>query len=186
MLDLETTGLSRYYHKITEIAAIRLDKDKIKREFHTLVNPQVRIPRFITNLTGIDNKMVKDAPTIKEIMPAIRKFLGSDIIVAHNAAFDYGFLSYNSEKYLKNPLENNKLCTKKLANRLVPDLPSKKLEHLCHHFNINNQQAHRALGDVYATTELFNKFRLMLEQQNIITPEAIIKFEKSPRQSIKF
>ena len=72
VVDIETTGLSKHYHKIIEIAAAKIEKGKIKKEFQTLINPEVRIPNFITRLTGIDNEMVKDAPLIEESIP---KFL---------------------------------------------------------------------------------------------------------------
>jgi len=96
VLDIETTGLSRYIHKITEIAAVKVKDNKIIEEYQTLVNPETKIPRFITRLTGIDNEMVKDAPTINEVMPGLLKFLGNHTIVAHNATFDYGFIAYNA------------------------------------------------------------------------------------------
>ena len=75
VLDIETTGLSKYYHKITEIAALKVKDKEIVDEFHTLINPKVLIPPFITRLTGIDNKMVKDAPSISKIMPHFIDFL---------------------------------------------------------------------------------------------------------------
>jgi DNA polymerase III epsilon subunit family exonuclease len=184
VLDIETTGLSRYSNKITEIAAVIVKDGKIHDEFHTLVNPEVRIPGFITKLTGIDNAMVKDAPKIRSVMPEFVKFLGDHIIVAHNASFDYGFLDENAVSSIGKGLTNEVLCTRKLANRLVPDLPSKKLSCLCEHFGVSNQQAHRAKGDVYATVEIFNNFLMMLKQKEITAPEEILRFQDMQRSKI--
>lgn len=183
VVDIETTGLSKTRHKITEIAALRVQKGMVKDEFHTLVNPEARIPSFITRLTGIDNELVKDAPTIKEVMPQFTDFMGNDILVAHNASFDHGFLMQNAMKAGLD-FDNYKLCTRKLANRLLPELPTKKLGALCEHFSITNIQAHRAKADALATVGVFNQFCNMLEEQNISTPEQIMLFERSPRKRL--
>ena len=180
VIDIETTGLSKYYHKITEIAAVLVNNGKIKKQFQTLVNPEVHIPSFITRLTGIDDDLVEDAPLIHEAMPDFLKFLGNRIFVAHNATFDYGFLNHSAE----NEIENSRLCTRKLANRLVPDLHSKKLGILCEHFGIKNNQAHRAMGDALATAELLNYFFEILNKKGFSTPKDILKFEKMPRKKI--
>ncbi|USN56193.1 MAG: hypothetical protein H6765_11265 [Candidatus Peribacteria bacterium] len=93
--------------------------------FQSLVNPGKSIPPYITHLTGISNQMVASAPTIQEILPDFLAFLGSNIFVAHNAAFDHGFLAGSAEKHLQHTWTNAVLCTRKLANRVVPDLPRK-------------------------------------------------------------
>jgi DNA polymerase III epsilon subunit family exonuclease len=180
VIDIETTGLSKHYHKITEIAAVIVNNGKIKKQFQTLVNPESHIPSFITRLTGIDDDMVEDAPLIHEAMPKFLKFLGDKVFVAHNASFDYGFLNHNAENGIGNP----KLCTRKLANRLVPNLHSKKLGVLCEHFGIRNNQAHRAMGDALATAELLNNFFAIMNKKGFSTPEDIIRFENMPRRKI--
>jgi len=180
VIDIETTGLAKYYHKITEIAAVRVNKGKIKDQFQTLVNPETHIPSFITRLTGIDDEMVKDAPLINEVMPKFTKFLGNKIFVAHSASFDHGFLNHNAEDEIKNP----RLCTRKLANRLLPDLYSKKLGVLCEHFGIKNNQAHRAMSDTLVTVEILNNFIGMLKEKGFKNPKDILKFEKMPRKKI--
>lgn len=109
--------------------------------------------------------MVQDAPTIDKALPEFFDFLGNHIFVAHNATFDHGFLNHNGRVHLDTPIENNILCTRKLANRLVPELPSKRLEILCEHFNITNQRAHRAMGDVMATVEVFKQFLDILRRK---------------------
>ncbi len=184
VIDIETTGLSKHYHKITEIAAARVRNGKIVKSYQTLVNPKVRIPSFITNLTGIDNKMVKDAPTIKQALPSFAKFLRDDIFVAHNATFDFGFLEHNLRTYHKYHLLNDRLCTRKLANRLYPELPRRRLGDLCEFLHTKNAQSHRALGDVKATAEVFSNMLCLLNERGISEIEDIIKFEKSPAKRI--
>jgi len=184
VIDIETTGLSKNRHAITEIAAARVVKGKITRRFQTLVNPQVRIPSFITRLTGIDNELVEDAPLIKEVLPSFMKFIKNDVFVAHNATFDYGFIDRNLQIYHNYELNNKKLCTRKLANRIFPDLHSKRLGVLCEHLDIVNSNAHRAMSDVEATVEVFNHMLKRMENKNIVTTKDILKFEKLPIRRI--
>lgn len=178
VLDIETTGLSKYRHKITEIAAVKIKKGKVVGKFHSLVNPKVRIPSFITKLTGIDNELVKNEPLIHEVLPDFLSFVQDEVIIAHCATFDHGFLSKNCEEH-NLVFQNTKLCTRKLANRLLTELPSKKLSCICEHFNLNNKQAHRAMSDTLVTADIFSRFLNMLSKQNIKEQEDVIKFESS-------
>lgn len=180
VIDIETTGLSRHYHKITEIAAAKVRNNKITKTYHTLVNPKVNIPYFITRLTGIDNEMVKEAPVIDKVLPSFVDFLGDDVFVAHNATFDFGFLEHNLRVYHNYKLDNSRLCTRKLANRLFPKLPRKRLCDLCELMNISNSSEHRAMGDVKATAEVFANMLKLMENKGIYRVDDIMKFEKSP------
>ncbi len=177
VVDIETTGLSKNRHAITEIAAVKFLDGKVVGEFQSLVNPETHIPSFITRLTGIDDSMVADAPTIDKVIPEFLDFLGNSVIVAHNATFDYGFLQVNAEKFLGSGLSNEKLCTRKLANRLLPDLHSKRLSCLCQYFDIENEQAHRAMGDVRATAQVFEEFLEMMSEKGFKSKEDVQKFE---------
>jgi DNA polymerase III epsilon subunit family exonuclease len=179
VLDIETTGLSKHAHRITEIGAIKIENSRIKDKFHTLVNPQTLIPPFITSLTGIDNNMVKDSPPIKEVMPQFKKFLECKPLVGHCVTFDYGFLDYNSQIYLSQKIENLKICTRKLSRRLVPDLKSYKLSSLCEKFNINNSLTHRAMSDVQVTYKIFKELIPLMQKRGINNVEHIINFQNS-------
>ncbi|MBI2572814.1 3'-5' exonuclease [Candidatus Woesearchaeota archaeon] len=178
VVDIETTGLSKNFHRITEIAAAKIRNGQIVDSYQTLINPQTPIPAFITQLTGINNKMVQNAPTISNVIPAFTDFLGKDVFVAHNAAFDFGFLEHNSRMH-GFELQNSRVCTRKLANRLFPELPRKRLSDLCSHLNITNVQAHRAMGDVQATALVFNNMLSILHQKGISNVDDILKFERS-------
>ena len=119
-------------------------------EFSTLINPLVTIPASITNLTGIDNLMVADAPTAREVTPAIADFLGNAIFVAHNAQFDWGFVSHTAMRNRVSTI-NPQLCTVKLSRIILPNLPSKSLGPVAAALNITIPERHRASGDAYAT-----------------------------------
>jgi len=164
IVDIETTGLNKERNRITEIAALRFDGENIVDEYHTLVNPQVIISPFIEKFTGISQEMVSGAPCIEDVLPGFLDFLGDDIFVAHHAAFDVGFLSYAIHVHLGHQWKHQVLCTRKLANRLLHFLPSKKLGALCEYFGIVNTQAHRAMADALATTHVFQHFLHMLLQ----------------------
>jgi DNA polymerase-3 subunit epsilon len=121
--------------------------------------------------------MVKDAPTIDKALADFFDFIEDHILVAHNATFDYGFLHNNGIRHLNRPIENCTLCTRKLANRLVSELPSKRLECLCERFNITNENAHRAMGDVMATTKVFEQFLKILKNKGIEDKSDILEFQ---------
>lgn len=167
IIDLETTWLSPYKHGITEVAAVRFDGEKVIDTFQTLVNPERHIPTFITKLTGINNEMVQNSPTIKEVLPDFVSFLGEDIFVAHNISFDLWFLNYARYEHTWCYFENPKLCTRKLARHLVPELTKRNLWILCEHFGITNTRAHRALSDVYATTELLKNYLRIAKEKEL-------------------
>ena len=184
ILDIETTGLSAWRHRITEIAALKFINRNLVDEFVTLVNPLVPIPRFITRLTGIDDPMVRDKPTIDRIIGDLSDFMEDIPIVAHNATFDYNFIDYNMRKHLNLRFTNPKICTARLARRLVPFLPSKRLSSLCQFFDINNVSEHRAKGDSLATAEIFNIMLDMMKKRGIEDLDGILKLQRSRIQSI--
>lgn len=177
VLDIETTGLSRFSDGITELAGVRVRDHSIVDEFQTLVNPQRHIPSFITRLTGISDDMVEDAPKIVDALPEFLDFIGPRTIIAHNATFDYGFLHQHAKSYCGIHWDNEKLCTRKLANRMLPELPSKRLDALCSHFNVVNTQAHRAMADVVATNQIFSHLLRRLHKIDIRSKEDIFRFE---------
>ncbi len=178
VVDIETTGLSAYYHQITEISAVKYSQGQLV-DFTTLVNPQARIPRFITKLTGIDNEMVADAPLIQEVMPQFMQFLGEDVFVGHNATFDFNFLNHAAHSHLGYGISNDCLCTCKLARRLLMDLPRKNLSSVCQHFDVRNDATHRAKGDAMATMQVLEKMLDLLKEKKIESISDILSFQKS-------
>ena len=177
VLDLETTWLSKFKHKITEIAAIKFDWENILWTFQTLINPERNIPSEITRLTGITNEMVENAPLFSEIIPDFLDFIQDNIIVAHNASFDYWFLSENIYRHTWQRITNECLCTRKLSSRLLPDLPKKNLWSLCEYYWLTNQRAHRAMWDTQVTVEIFRNLLNLLKEKWIRNSFEIIDFQ---------
>ncbi len=156
IVDIETTGGSAASSGITEIAIHVHDGERVVQHFTTLINPQQRVPDFITALTGINNAMVASAPTFNEVAKTIFDLLSNTVFVAHNVNFDYSFVHHQLKK-CGYELNVNKLCTVRLSRKVFKDLPSYSLGKLCKSLNINVDDRHRADGDAKATVVLFNK-----------------------------
>ena len=153
IIDIETTGNGVKGNKITEIAIFLFDGKKIVNEFTSLVNPQCPIPRFITGLTGIDDDTVKNAPTFSEIAEQVLAFTQDCIFVAHAVNFDYGVIK-EEFRQLNISFARKKLCTVRLARKLIPGMPSYSLGKLCSSLGIPLTDRHRARGDAAATVRL--------------------------------
>jgi DNA polymerase-3 subunit epsilon len=154
ILDVETTGGNAIHDKITEIAIYLHDGVSIRKEYSTLINPECSIPPFIARLTGIDNEMVRDAPKFYEVAKDIIEITDGATIVAHNAPFDYGFISHEY-KSLGYTFTRDYLCTVRLSRKLIPGYKSYSLGNLCNTLGIPLFNRHRAGGDALATVQLF-------------------------------
>lgn len=153
VVDLETTGGSAQYGKITEVAIYVFDGEKIVDEFTSLINPECPIPANITRLTGISNEMVADAPRFFEVAKEIVQFTEGHIFVAHNVNFDYKFLQEEFRR-LGYAFRRETLCTVRLARRSVPGQPSYSLGKLTKSLGISLTNHHRAAADARATVDL--------------------------------
>lgn len=154
VIDIETTGLRAGKEKITEIAILLHDGEKVTDSFSSLVHPEQKIPYFITQLTGITDQMVTHAPKFYEIARQIVEMTEDTIIVGHNVRFDYSFLRAEFQS-LGYQFQRKTLDTVKLSRKLLPGHSSYSLGKLCKALNITHQSRHRALGDALATAELF-------------------------------
>jgi DNA polymerase-3 subunit alpha (Gram-positive type) len=156
IFDLETTGAKAPPCRVTEIGAFRVRNGEVTDKFHTLVNPEMPIPPFISSLTGISNSMVSDAPVFGDIADSFLEFIGDSVLVAHNARFDMGFLDYEIGRiYEDYRLANPSLCTVQLSRRLLPEIENHKLNTVARHFSIDLINHHRASDDAYATARIF-------------------------------
>lgn len=161
-LDLETTGLSPIGDKIIEIAIIKINKDGSTETFQSLINPERPIPPITIDIHHITDQMVKNEPRIDEVLPRAINFIGRAAVIAHNAKFDMGYLSYNAQ-LLKLSFPGNPIyCTCQMARRTMKQLNRHSLSFLCEHFEIVNENHHRALDDTKACMELF--FKLIEER----------------------
>jgi len=154
IIDIETNGGSLRNSKITEIAIYKHDGEKVVDSFISLINPETDIPEFITQLTGISNKMVFDAPKFYEVAKDIIEITKDAIFVAHSVNFDYTIIR-NEFNNLGFDFNREKLCTVKLSRKLMPLQPSYSLGKLCDNLGIAINGRHRAGGDAEATVKLF-------------------------------
>lgn len=182
ILDIETTGGKYNEEGITEIAIYRFDGHEIVDQFCSLVNPEKNIQPFVVNLTGINNKMLYNAPKFYEVAKRVIEITKDCIIVAHNAQFDNRILATEFDR-LGYSFEKETLCTVELSKKLLPNLPSYSLGKLVRSLGIPISDRHRAQGDAKATVELF---KLLLEKDikkeiisNIIKKDA--KRQLDPR-----
>jgi DNA polymerase-3 subunit epsilon len=154
VIDLETTGGSLKATKITEIAILITDGEKIIDEYSSLVNPERSIPPFITRLTGITDKMVEKAPKFYEIAKDILDFIKDAVFVAHNVGFDYNVLR-SEYKSLGFDFRATQLCTVRTSRYVLPGHASYSLGKLTNDLDIVLHDRHRAMGDARATALLF-------------------------------
>jgi DNA polymerase-3 subunit epsilon len=173
IIDVETTGGTK--NKITDISIYTTDCKTIVREFHTLVNPNIPIPYFITRLTGISNEMVENAPYFHEVAKQVLEATRDSIFVAHNVNFDFNVIK-NEFKELGYAFSRKKLCTVKLSRKIIPGHKSYSLGKICADLDIPIHGRHRAKGDAFATLQLFKLLYNKTDDvffQNLITHRQI-------------
>ena len=154
IIDIETTGGSAVYERITEIAVFIYDGKKVVNQFTSLVNPGQPIPYYITKLTGINDQMVENAPSFEQLAKKIDQITQGCFFVAHNVSFDYNFVREEFRR-LGVKFERKTLCTVRLSRKLIPGKRSYSLGNLCAEIGINIKDRHRASGDALATVKLF-------------------------------
>ncbi len=154
VFDLETTGSNQKSDKIIEIGLVKIENLKIVKTKDFLINPEMKIPEFIQNLTGISQESVKTSPIIEDVIDEIVSFMGDSILVAHNISFDIPFF-YSVLKRLKRPpLKNKTLCTNLMTKYLMPTLVNSNLNYMCSIFHIPLNKAHKAIDDASASAQL--------------------------------
>lgn len=158
VVDVETTGgQAGGVDRVTEVAAVHVDGDRVSLAFHSLINPERSIPWHITRLTGIDDTMVRGAPTFRDIAGEFAAHLVGRVFVAHNARFDFGFLEAEFARVAPTPLGDllmAQLCTVRLSRKLLAHLPRRNLDAVSHHYGVSITDRHRASGDALATAEV--------------------------------
>ncbi|MBW8880054.1 MAG: VRR-NUC domain-containing protein [Asticcacaulis sp.] len=155
VVDVETTGGRSVNDRITEIAAVKVRGGRTIAEWHSLINPERRIPGYITQLTGISNDMVRDAPKFAEIADDLAAFLSGAVFVAHNVNFDHGFIAAEYRR-LERRFHAPKLCTVAGMRKYYPGHGSYSLGALTREYGIRLDNHHRALDDARAAAELLH------------------------------
>ncbi|AZK47756.1 PolC-type DNA polymerase III [Paenibacillus lentus] len=156
VFDIETTGLSVTQNKIIEIAAVKMVEGKEVDRYATFVNPHVRIPYNIQQLTNINDDMVKDAPDVEPVLKEFVEFVGDAILVAHNARFDIDFVNAKLKELGLSQLNNPVLDTLELARMLFPTMKNHRLNTLAAKYKVSLENHHRAIDDTLALGEILN------------------------------
>ncbi len=155
-VDLETTGLEAKRDKIIEIGAIHVVNGREIAAFHSMVNPHRRLKEQITELTGITDDMVENAPDIGDIIEEFAEFCGQAPLLGHRIMFDYSFLKRAAVNHGV-PFEKNGIDTLKLCRHFLPEDQPKNLSAACEFFGIRRKKAHRALEDARDAHYLYQR-----------------------------
>lgn len=174
-LDLETTGLEPKKDRIIEIGAVKIKDGVIEAEYGTLVNPQMKIPDRIRELTGIGDEMVEDSPMIQDALRELVGFCKDLPLLGHNIMFDYRFVKHSAVN-LGMEFEKQGVDTLKLARCLLPDLESRSLQSLRCYYQIPQEDAHRALEDARTTYRLYEKLKEEFQEgrEELFAPRDLI------------
>ena len=188
VIDFETTGLSPNLGERTiEVGAVLIQNDQIIGRYQSLMNPGVRISGFIESYTGITNRMLASAPSIKEVMGELKEFIGSYQLVAHNASFDSRFLDAEFAR-INHKRKNEFACSLMMARRIYPEAPNHKLETLVRYKNLKTDGVHhRALADAEMTAHLWMRMIEDIKQKYNFEhiPFSIIqKISKTPKNKV--
>ncbi len=177
VVDVETTGGSYGRgHRVTEIAIYEVCGGVVDGEYRSLVNPGRTIPRHITVLTGISNRMVSSAPFFDHIAADVLARLEGRIFVAHNVRFDWGWVSRQLAEAIGEVPNVERLCTVKMARRLLPRLRRRNLDTLARHFGIDVTDRHRAHGDALATARILIRLLDEAGRQGLVDLDALRAF----------
>ena len=171
ILDIETTGGKFNEEGITEIAIYKFDGLTVVDQFISLINPEKPIQDFVVKLTGINNKMLRNAPKFFEVAKRIIEITKNTTLVAHNTEFDIRILKTEFNR-LGYHYQKNSICTIELSRKLIPDEESYSLGKLCKSLGIPMSNRHRASGDAKATVQLF-KLLLTKDHSKKIVEESI-------------
>ena len=189
--DLETTGLRPETDQIIEIGALKVVDGKVTDRFMEFVKPDAPITSAITKITGITNEMVSSARPTEEIIRDFIAFCGDHILIGHNVMFDYKFTKRYANQY-GYAFEKKGIDTLKIARKVHADFPSKSLEALCNHYEIQNQAAHRAYHDALATAKLYQCLMHYFEEahSNLFEPAPLLyklpKVQPATKKQIEY
>lgn len=178
VVDVETTGMrAGFGDRITEIAVAVVQGGRREIVFESLVNPERPIPRAICSITNITDEMVRHAPRFADLAERVLAVLAGRIFVAHNARFDWNFVSAELRRSRDLTLGGTRLCTVRLARRLVRGVRSCGLDNLCRFFGFHNRARHRAGGDALVTAELLCRLLALAREEGARTLQDLASIE---------
>jgi DNA polymerase III subunit epsilon len=178
VVDVETTGMRAIAgDRITEVAVAVVHGGRREIVFESLVNPERPIPRAIRSLTHITDDMVRHAPRFADLAGQLMMALAGRVFVAHNARFDWNFLSAELRRTRALTLDGSRLCTVRLARRLVKGIRSCGLDSLCRFFGFDNRARHRAAGDALVTADLLCRLLTLARDEGARTLQDLALIE---------
>lgn len=182
VVDVETTGagLNRG-DRVMEVAVVYLKNGEVTTALEMLVNPQRPISPFAARLTGIRWDMLHESPTFSDVAERVHAALEGRVFVAHNMRFDWRFLSMELRRATGRAVSGARLCTVKLARRLLPHLPRRNLDTLAWHYDVSIIGRHRAGGDARATARILQYLLADARRRDIDTWEHLAAFMRLPR-----
>jgi DNA polymerase-3 subunit epsilon len=185
VLDVETTGLSASTNNIIEIGIIKVQNNVIIDQYSSFINPGRTIPMYITNITGLTDDDVYDAPFFEDVAYDISEFLNDSIVVGHNLQFDMSFIKRELRLAGVEDFKPLQVCTLKIARRLFPQLKSRSLGNLAHYFNIKPIDSHRATGDAETTALILNRIiKILHDDFDIKNVKQLIEFQFLPGTTV--
>ena len=185
VVDVETTGArAGFGDRITEVAVAVVHGGRREIVFESLVNPERPIPRAVCAITNITDEMVRHAPRFSDLAERLLTVLSGRVFVAHNARFDWNFISAELRRSRDLSLDGTRLCTVRLARRLVRGVRSCGLDNLCRFFGFRNSARHRAGGDALVTAELLHRLLTLAREEGARTLQdlALIESRRSKRR----
>jgi DNA polymerase-3 subunit epsilon len=170
VVDVETTGSrSSGADRVMEVAVVLVQGSRREVVFDSLVNPRMFIPPRVAGLTGISKQMVSRAPDFDTVADQILAVLAGRVFVAHNARFDWAFLTSEMRRARGLGLTGSMLCTVRLAKQLLPQLESRSLDTLAYFFGFENPARHRAGGDAIVTAQVLERLLLIAREKGART-----------------
>ena len=167
VFDIETTGLNKEKCKIIEIGAVKIRNREIVDRYSTFIDPGEKLSDEIVDLTNITDDMLEGQRPIETVLPEFLDFVGDDVLVAHNASFDTGFVRIKAEELGIEYRKNTILDTLELSRTLLKELKKHKLDVVAKHLGVSLEGHHRAVNDAEATAEIFLKLVDMLEENGV-------------------
>ena len=179
--DLETTGFAPEMDCICELGAVRFMGGQVESEFSTLIDPQRPIPAQATRVNGITNDMVRGKPSLDVLLEPLTEFCGDDLLVAHNANFDFQFLEAQVKRLHLPAPRGLVIDTLPIARKLIPGLPNYKLGTLVQHLKIPSSKFHRASDDAAYCGHVFQALVYKMQGRlQMPEPERLVSLTKKP------
>lgn len=169
VLDVETTGFSRHSDRLTEVAAVRICDGKVVDEYTTFVNPGKPIPEVVVKLTNITDEMVRNAPHPDQVIKELIEYVGQDVLCAHNAKFDMGFLQSTALRAGLRFPDLPVVDTLPMARALLPEMKGHKLNLVCKQLGVQLTGHHRAINDTRATAQMFMRLMELAKERGCCT-----------------